>query len=156
MSQTIHDRLKQLGVVLATPAPPVSNYVPTVQSGSLLYISGQLPTKADGVLLKGCLGKDTSVEQAQEAARWCAVNILAQVNAALGGNLGRIVRCVKLGGFVASTPDFFEHHKVMNGCSDFMVAALGDSGKHARFAVGVAALPLGAVVEVDALFEVKA
>jgi enamine deaminase RidA (YjgF/YER057c/UK114 family) len=155
MSQAIHNRLKELGVVLPQPAAPAANYVPFVQSGQMLYISGQLPT-ADGVMVKGCLGNGATVEQGQEAARLCAVNILAQANAALGGNLARIVRCVKLGGFVAATADFFDHPKVMNGASDFMVAALGDAGRHARFAVGVAALPFGALVEVDAVFEVAA
>ena len=153
MPQKIHNRLKELGVVLPQPAAPVSNYVPFVLSGTTLYVSGQLPAK-DGVIIKGCLGKDVTVEQGQEAAKLCAVNILAQVNAALGGNLGRVVRCVKLGGFVASAPEFFDHPKVMNGASDFIVAALGDAGRHARFAVGVAALPFGAAVEVDAVFEV--
>jgi enamine deaminase RidA (YjgF/YER057c/UK114 family) len=120
----------------------------------MLYISGQLPT-AEGVMMKGYLGgQGTRIEQGQEAAKLCAVNILAQANAALGGNLARILRCVKLGGFVASTADFFDHPKVMNGASDFMVGALGDAGRHARFAVGVASLPFGAMVEVDAIFEV--
>ena len=153
MTQNIQARLKDLGVILPTPAVPAANYVPFVLSGSTLYVSGQLPAK-DGVMIKGCLGKDVSIEQGQEAAKLCAINILAQVNAALGGNLSRIVRCVKLGGFVASAPDFFDHPKVVNGASDFIVAALGDAGKHARCAVGVAALPFGVAVEVDAVFEV--
>jgi enamine deaminase RidA (YjgF/YER057c/UK114 family) len=155
MSQAIHNRLKELGVVLPQPSAPAANYVPFVQSGAMLYISGQLPI-ADGMMMKGCLGKGETVGQGQEAARLCAVNILAHANAALGGNLERIVRCVKLGGFIASTPQFFDHPKVMNGASDFMVAVLGDAGRHARFAVGVAALPFGAMVEVDAVFEVSA
>lgn len=154
MPQKIQTRLKELGVTLPTPATPAANYVPFVLSGPTLYVSGQLPAK-DGVMIKGHLGKDVSLEQGQEAAKLCAVNILAQVNAALGGNLGRVVRCVKLGGFVASMPEFFDHPKVMNGASDFMVAALGDAGKHARFAVGVSALPFGVAVEVDAVFEVS-
>jgi enamine deaminase RidA (YjgF/YER057c/UK114 family) len=153
MSQKVQDRLKELGITLPTPAAPAANYVPFVLSGSKLYISGQLPVK-DGVMIKGHLGKDVSIEQGQEAAKLCAINILAQVNAALGGNLDRIVRCNKLGGFVASTPDFYDHPKVVNGASDFMVAALGDAGKHARAAVGVAALPFGVAVEVEAVFEV--
>ena len=155
MSQAIHTRLKEMGVVLPQPAAPAANYVPFVRSGAMLYISGQLPA-ADGVMTKGCLGQGTTVEQGQAAARLCAVNILAQANAALSGDLARILRCVKLGGFVASTPEFFDHPKVMNGASDFMVAALGEAGRHARFAVGVAALPFGALVEVDAVFEVSA
>jgi enamine deaminase RidA (YjgF/YER057c/UK114 family) len=152
---TIQSRLKEMGVTLPTPTAPVANYVPFVLSGSMLYVSGQLPAK-DGVLMKGCLGKDISLEQAQEAAKLCAINILAQASAALGGNLGRIARCVKLGGFVACLPDFYDHPKVVNGASDFIVATLGDAGKHARAAVGVAALPFGAAVEVEAVFEVKA
>jgi enamine deaminase RidA (YjgF/YER057c/UK114 family) len=156
MSQAIHNRLKELGVVLPQPAAPAANYVPFVQSGAMLYISGQLPMK-DGLMVKGYLeGSGAKIEQGQEAARLCAINILAQANVALGGNLARIVRCVKLGGFVASAPDFFDHPKVMNGASDFMVAALGDAGRHARFAVGVASLPFGAMVEADAVFEVAA
>jgi enamine deaminase RidA (YjgF/YER057c/UK114 family) len=155
MSQKIQARLKDLGVTLPQPSAPAANYVPFVLSGNMLYVSGQLPVK-DGVMSKGCLGKDVSIEQGQEAAKLCAVNLLAQANAALGGDLSKIKRCVKLGGFVASMPDFFDHPKVMNGASDFIVAALGDAGKHARFAVGVAALPFGVSVEVDAVFEVAA
>ena len=154
MSQAIHNRLKELGIVLPEPSSPAANYVPFVQAGTMLYISGQLPM-ANSVIMKGRLGQGAAIEQGQEAAKLCAVNILAQANAALSGDLGRIVRCVKLGGFVASTADFFDHPKVMNGASDFMVAVLGDAGRHARFAVGVAALPFGAMVEVDAVFEVK-
>lgn len=154
MSQKVQNRLKELGVTLPTPAAPAANYVPFVLSGSQLYISGQLPTK-DGAMIKGCLGKDISIEQAQEAAKLCAINILAQVNAALSGDLDRVVRCIRLGGFVASAPDFYDQSKIVNGASDFMVAALGDAGKHARAAVGVVALPFGVAVEVEAVFEVK-
>jgi enamine deaminase RidA (YjgF/YER057c/UK114 family) len=155
MPQQIQNRLKEMGIVLPQPATPAANYVPFVLSGNMLYVSGQLPIR-DGKVVQGCLGEDTTIEQGQDAAKLCAVNILAQANAALGGNLARIVRCVKLGGFVASTPKFFDHPKVMNGASDFLVAVLGDAGKHARFAVGVSALPFGAAVEVDAVFEVAA
>ncbi len=154
MPQAIHQRLKDMGVTLPQPSAPAANYVPFVKSGNMLYVSGQLPT-AEGVMTKGCMGAGASVEEGQTAAKLCAINILAQANAALGGDLSKVVRCVKLGGFVASTADFFDHPKVMNGASDFMVAALGDAGRHARFAVGVAALPFGALVEVDAVFEVK-
>lgn len=154
MSQNISNRLKDMGITLPQAAAPAANYVPFVLSGSTLYISGQLPMK-DGTMIKGCLGKETTVEQGQEAAKWCAVNLLAQANAALNGDLGRIVRCIKLGAFVAGTSEFFDQPKVVNGASDFMVAALGDAGRHARFAVGVAALPFGAAVEIDAIFEVS-
>jgi enamine deaminase RidA (YjgF/YER057c/UK114 family) len=153
MPQKIQARLKDMGIVLPQPAAPAANYVPFVISGKSLYVSGQLPVK-DGVMVKGCLGDNVSIEQGQEAAKLCAVNLLAQANAALGGDLSRVVRCVKLGGFVASTPQFFDQPKVMNGASDFMVAALGDAGKHARFAVGVPSLPFGVAIEVDAIFEI--
>lgn len=155
MSQAIHARLKEMGIVLPQAAAPAANYVPFTFSGNTLYIAGQLPSK-DGQMMKGCLGRDVAVEQGYEAARLCAVNILAQANAALSGDLGRITRCLRLGGFVASSPEFFDHPKVVNGASDLIVAALGDAGKHARAAVGVAALPFGVMVEVDAIFEVKA
>jgi len=152
-ASAIQERLQSLGVTLPTPAAPVANYVPFVIAGKTLYISGQLPVGLDGQMVKGQLGRDATLEQGQEAARLCAVNILAQANAALGGDLSRIARCVKLGGFVASTSDFFDHPKVINSASDLIVGALGDAGRHARFAVGVAALPFGAAVEVDAIFE---
>lgn len=154
MSQAIHDRLKEMGITLPQPAGPVANYVPFVLSGTMLFISGQLPVK-DGAMIKGMVDKNMTVLQAQEAAKWCAVNILAQVNVALGGDLSRIVRCVKLGGFVASSAEFTDHPKVVNGASDLMVSALGDAGKHARAAVGVSSLPFGVPVEVDAVFEIK-
>lgn len=149
----IQERLQSLGVTLPTPAAPVANYVPFVISGKTLYVSGQLPVGLDGQMVKGQLGRDATLEQGQQAARLCAINILAQANAALGGDLSRIARCLKLGGFVASTSDFFDHPKVINSASDLIVGALGDAGRHARFAVGVAALPFGAAVEVDAIFE---
>lgn len=152
-ASAIQQRLESLGVTLPTPAAPVANYVPYVMSGKTLYISGQLPVGLDGQMVKGQLGRDATLEQGQDAARLCAVNILAQANAALEGDLSRIARCVKLGGFVASSSDFFDHPKVINSASDLIVGALGDAGRHARFAVGVAALPFGAAVEIDAIFE---
>jgi enamine deaminase RidA (YjgF/YER057c/UK114 family) len=155
MSQIIHNRLKDLGVILPTPALPAANYVPFTVSGKTLYISGQLPFDAAGQMLKGCLGKEVSIEQGQAAAKLCAIGILAQVNMAVGGDFDKIARCLKLGAFVASMPDFFDQPKVVNGASDFMVAVLGDAGRHARFAVGVSALPFGAAVEIDAIFEMK-
>ena len=155
MSQAIAKRLSDLGVTLPEPAAPVANYVPFTISGNTLLISGQLPTGPDGQMVKGHLGSNVSLEKGQEAAKHCAVNLLAQARMALGGDLGRITRCLKLGAFVACTPEFPDHSKVVNGASDFMVAALGDAGRHARFAVGVAALPFGAAVEIDAVFEIK-
>lgn len=154
-ASSIQQRLKDLGVTLPTPAAPVANYVPFVISGHQLFISGQLPADLEGQLVKGQLGRDATLAQGQEAARLCAINILAQAQAALGGDLGRIRRCVKLGGFVASSPDFFDHPKVINSASDLIVGALGDAGRHARFAVGVAALPFGAAVEIDAVFDIE-
>lgn len=149
----INARLATLGIELPTPAAPVASYVPFVISGNTLYISGQLPRQGD-VLLKGCLGNGTSIEEGQAAAKVCAIHILAQAKIALGGDLSRIKRLVKMGGFVASTADFFDHPKVINGASDLMLDVLGDAGKHARFALGVSALPFGAAVEIDAIFEI--
>jgi enamine deaminase RidA (YjgF/YER057c/UK114 family) len=149
-----HNRLKEMGIALPQAAAPVANYVPFVISGNMLYISGQLPAK-DGQMTKGRLGKDVSVEQGYEAAKACALNIVSQASAALGGDLTRVRRCVKLGGFVACSKDFTDHPKVVNGASDFIVAVFGDAGKHARAAVGVPSLPLGACVEVDAVFEIS-
>jgi enamine deaminase RidA (YjgF/YER057c/UK114 family) len=149
------DRLAGNGITLPAVTAPVANYVPAVISGNTLYISGQLPV-LDGVMTKGHLGKDVTIEQGYAAARVCALNIIAQARAALGGDLDRVRRCVKISGFVASVPEFTDHPKVINGASDLIVAAFGEAGKHARAAVGVAALPLGAAVEVEAVFEVEA
>ncbi len=150
----VQKKLQSIGITLPEVKPPVANYVPTTRSGNLLYVSGQLPMK-DGQMTKGHLGKDVTLEQGQDAAKTCALNILAQASAALNGDLDRIVACVKVTGFVSCTPEFTDHPKVINGASDFLVEALGDAGKHARAAVGVSALPLGAAVEVEAIFEVK-
>lgn len=154
MSHPVEERLKARGVVLPQLATPVANYVPYTVSGNTLYISGQLPVVNGAVACKGILGRDVPLEEGQKAAQVCALNILAQAHAATGGDWGRLKRCLRLGGFVASTPDFTDHPKVVNGASDFIVDILGDAGKHARAAVGVAALPLGAAVEVDAIFEI--
>ncbi|MFD1701531.1 RidA family protein [Methylopila henanensis] len=152
MAGQIEAKLGELGVTLPTPAAPVANYVPAVRTGQQLFISGQLPMGPDGVSLTGRLGDGVRIEDAQAAAKLCAINILAQARAALG-DLDRVTRIVKLGAFVASTPEFADHAKVVNGASDFLVEALGDKGRHARSAVGVAALPLGAAVEIDAIIE---
>ncbi len=153
MTSKIDARLAALGITIPDLAPPVANYVPFTISGKTLYISGQLPG-AGGQMTKGHLGKDVSLEDGQKAARVCAINIIAQAKAALG-DLDKISRCLRLGGFVASTPEFTAHPKVVNGASDLIVEVFGDAGKHARAAVGVSALPLGAAVEVDAIFEIK-
>ncbi|MEA2937802.1 MAG: hypothetical protein QOC56_1306 [Alphaproteobacteria bacterium] len=150
----IEKKLADLGIVLPTPPTPVANYVPFVRAGSLLYVSGQVCLGADGKLVaKGKLGDTVSIEDGQKAARACAVNILAQAKVALG-DLDKVIRVVRLGGFINSAPSFVDGPKVMNGASDLMVEALGDKGRHARTTVGVAALPSDAAVEVEGLFEV--
>lgn len=151
---SILSRLADLGIVLPAVTPPVASYVPVVIEGNLIFVSGQLPVR-DGEMIKGHLGRDVSLEEGQRAAQLCALNILAQVSAALDGQLDRIARCVKLGGFVACTADFTDHPKVINGASDLMLQVLGDAGKHARAAVGVPSLPLGAAVEVEAVLALR-
>jgi enamine deaminase RidA (YjgF/YER057c/UK114 family) len=153
MAGTIEARLATLGIVLPVPAAPVANYVPWVVTGDLVFIAGQV-TLVDGKpQFIGQLGREFGVEDGAKAARLCAVNILAQVKAACG-DLDRVARCVKLTGFVSATADFKDHPKVVNGASDLMVEAFGDKGRHARAAVGVASLPLGVAVEVDAIFQI--
>ncbi|PZO00743.1 MAG: hypothetical protein DCF28_10970 [Alphaproteobacteria bacterium] len=147
-------RLADLGIVLPEPAKAVANYVGFVRTGNLLHISGQLSNDASGGL-KGTVGVDVTQEQAVEGARLCGINLLAQMAAALDGDLDRVVRVVKLGGFVQAGPDFVAVPAVINGCSDLMVEVFGDAGRHARAAVGVYKLPLGFAVEVDAVVEVK-
>jgi enamine deaminase RidA (YjgF/YER057c/UK114 family) len=155
MTGTIESKLTELGIALPTPAAPVANYVGFVRTGRLLVVSGQLCLGADGKLVaKGKLGAGVSVEDGQQAARVCAVNLLAQVKAALG-DLDKVTRVVRLGGFINSHPDFLDGPKVMNGASDLMVSLFGDKGRHARTTVGVAVLPLDAAVEVEGIFEVK-
>ena len=149
----IDGRLNELGVVLPQPVAPVANYVPFVRSGNLVHISGQISIDASGGI-KGTVGVDVDLETAQKAARLCGVNLLAQMKAACDGDLDRVVRVVKLGGFVQAGPDFIDIPKVINGCSDLMVEVLGDVGRHARSAVGVYRLPLGFAVEVDAVVEI--
>lgn len=147
-------RLQELGITLPTPPAPVASYVPYVVSGNLVYVSGQVSVDASGGI-KGKLGDAIEVEEGQAAARLCALNLLAQVKAACGGDLDRVKRVVKLGGFVNVAPDFSPIPQVVNGCSDVMVAVFGDAGRHARSAVGVANLPLDFAVEVDGIFELE-
>ncbi|RZJ17286.1 MAG: RidA family protein [Brevundimonas sp.] len=147
-------RLTELGITLPEAAKPVASYVSYVRSGNTLTISGQLSNDANGGI-KGTVGVDVTPEQAQAAARLCGLNLLAQISAAVDGDLDRVVRVVKLGGFVQAGPDFIAIPAVINGCSDLMVDVFGDAGKHARSAVGVYKLPLGFAVEVDAVVEVK-
>ena len=148
----VEERLKSLGVTLPEPVAPVANYVPFVRSGALVHISGQVSTDASGGI-KGIVGEEVDLETAQRAARLCGINLIAQMKAAADGDLGRVRRVVKLGGFVQVAADFFDIPKVVNGCSDLMVEAFGDPGRHARSAVGVYRLPLNFSVEVDAVVE---
>jgi enamine deaminase RidA (YjgF/YER057c/UK114 family) len=155
MTGTVESKLAELGITLPTPAAPVANYVGFVRTGRLLMVSGQLCLGPDGKLVaKGKLGAGVSVEDGQKAARVCAINLLAQAKSALG-DLEKVTRVVRLGGFINSDPAFLDGPKVMNGASDLMVALFGDKGRHARTTVGVAVLPLDAAVEVEGLFEVK-
>jgi len=154
MPHDIEARLSELGIDLPAAPRPAANYVPYVVSGNLVFIAGQVPATPQGLKYQGKLGADLSIEDGQAAARICAVNILAQVKAACGGDLRRVVRCVKLGGFVNATADFVDHPKVVNGASDLIVEVLADAGKHARFAVGAPSLPFDVAVEIDAVFEI--
>ena len=155
MAGVVEKKLVDLGIVLPIPAAPVANYVGLVRTGSLLIVSGQLCLDGDGKLVaKGKLGADVSVEDGQKAARACAINLLAQIKVALG-DLDKVQRVVRLGGFINATPDFLETPKVMNGASDLMVTAFGDRGRHARTTIGVSVLPLDAAVEVEGIFEVS-
>jgi enamine deaminase RidA (YjgF/YER057c/UK114 family) len=149
----IEARLQELGITLPTPPAPVASYVPFVIVGNVVHVSGQVSVDASGGI-KGKLGDAIEVEEGQAAARLCALNLLAQVKAACGGDLDRVKRVVKLNGFVNVTPEFSPIPQVMNGCSDLMVQVFGDAGKHARSAVGMANLPMDFAVEVDGLFEI--
>ncbi len=151
---TINKNLEKLGIVLPEPIAPIANYVPFAKSGNQIFISGQLPIQNGEVKFIGKLGDDISVEDGQKAARICAINILANLNVACGGDLDKVVRCVKLGIFVNAVPDFENHPAVANGASDLMVEVFGEKGKHARFAMGAGSLPRGVAVEVDAIFEI--
>ena len=154
MAGAVEKKLAELGITLPTAAAPVANYVGFVRTGNLLVVSGQICLGADGALVaKGKLGADVSVEDGQKAARACAVNLLAQIKAALG-DLDKVQRVVRLGGFVNAAPTFLDGPKVLNGASDLMVTAFGDKGRHARTTVGVSALPMDAAVEVEGMFEV--
>lgn len=154
MSGTIEKRLASLGITLPTPAAPIANYVGFVRTGNLLIISGQVCFDADGQLIaKGKLGAGVSIEQGVAAARGCAINLLAQVKAAIG-DLDNVKQVLRLGGFVNSAPDFVDGPKVLNGASDMMVEVFGDKGRHTRSTIGVASLPADAAVEIEGMFEV--
>lgn len=149
----IEARLAELGVSLPVAAAPAANYLPYVISGNQVFVSGQISQNADG-LIKGKLGAELTVEDGAAAAKACAISLLAQLKAATGGDIDRMVRLVKLVGFVNSTADFTDQPKVINGASDFFVEALGDAGRHARSAVSAASLPFGVAVEIEAIFEI--
>ncbi|WP_313009131.1 MULTISPECIES: RidA family protein [Brevundimonas] len=151
---SIEARIAELGLTLPEPAKPVASYVSYVRSGNQVTISGQLSNDANGGI-KGTVGVDVTPEQALEAARLCGLNLIAQIKAACDGDLDRVVRIVKLGGFVQAGPDFTAIPAVINGCSDMMVEVFGEAGKHARSAVGVYKLPLGFAVEIDAIVEIR-
>ncbi len=150
----MHAKLQELGFELPQAAAPAANYVPYVVSGNHVFVAGQIPFLNGEKMHLGKLGENLSVEQGQEAARACALNILAQVGAAVNGDWSKVKRCVKLGGFVSCTADFTDHPSVINGASDLIVEVMGKQGKHARFAVGAPNLPLGVAVEIDAVFEI--
>lgn len=149
------ERLQELGITLEEAPKSMANYVPFVQIGNMIYISGQLPFKEGVLLYKGKLGDNVTLEEGQLAARQCAINIITQLKAACQGDLSKVERCVRLGGFVNCTNDFEAHPKVINGASDLMVAVFGEAGKHARAAIGTSSLPLGVSVEVEASFLLK-
>jgi len=153
----IEQRLSELGITLPPAPAPAANYVPYVRSGNLIFVSGQVCFGPDGTLAdqhKGKLGANVSDEMGREAARICALNVIAQVKAALDGDLNKVMRCVRLGGFINTTPDYAAIPQIMNGASDLMVEIFGEAGKHARSTVGVAELPMDCAVEVEAVFEV--
>jgi enamine deaminase RidA (YjgF/YER057c/UK114 family) len=150
---TVEERLAAIGITLPEPVAPVANYAPFVRSGSLVHISGQISIDSEGGV-KGVVGQDLDLQQAVAAAQLCGVNLIAQMKAACGGDLLRVVRVVKLNGFIQAGPDFFDVPKVINGCSDLMVLAFGEAGRHARSSVGVYRLPLNFAVEIDAVVEI--
>jgi len=155
MAGRIEARLKELGIELPQASAPAANYVPFARSGNLLFMAGQICVWNGEIKHRGKLGRDLKLEQGVEAARICALNLIAQARAALDGDLDRVVRCVRLGGFVNSIESFTDQPKVVNGASDLMVQVFGDAGRHARTAVGTNVLPLDVAVEVEAIFEVR-
>jgi enamine deaminase RidA (YjgF/YER057c/UK114 family) len=154
MSGRIDTRLKELSITLPKATPPVASYVPYVISGNLVFISGQVTFGPQGLEYIGQLGKEFTVEEGQAAARLCALNVIAQLREACGGNLDRVTRCVKVTGFVNAVQGFAQHPEVINGASDTIVQVFGDIGRHARAAVGAGSLPRNVAVEVEAIFEI--
>lgn len=154
MTLHVEDRLKELGIELPTPSAPGANYVPFVRTGNLVFLTGQLSQWNGERRFIGKLGREFGVEEGQQAARLCALNLLAHLRTAVDGDLDRVVRCVRLAGYINSVPDFVAQSQVMNGASDLFVEVLGEAGRHARMAVGVAVLPYDVAVEVEGVFEV--
>ena len=155
MPSRIDDRLRELGIELPIPSAPGANYVPFVRSGNLVFLTGQLSQWNGERRFIGKLGREFGVDEGRQAARLCALNLIAHLRSALDGDLDRVARCVRLAGFVNSTPDFADQSQVMNGASDLFVEVFGEAGRHARMAVGVAALPYDVAVEVEGVFEVR-
>ena len=151
----IKERLAELGIVLPTPMAPLANYVPFVRSGNMVVVSGQIPALDGKVAFTGKVGAEVSEDDGRKAARLCLINVLAQLNMALDGDLDGVVRVIRLGGFIASPPEFTRHAVVMNGASDLAVEVFGDAGRHARSTIGVPSLPADAAVEVEGMFEVR-
>ena len=154
MTSRIDARLKDLGITLPAPPAPVASYVPSVKSGTLVFLSGQIPMTSEGLQYVGIIGQELSLEDGKAAARLCAINILAQIRAACDGDLDRVKRCVKLTVFVNAVPGYSQHPEIANGASDLMVEVFGEHGKHTRAAVGAGSLPRNVACEVDAIFEI--
>ena len=154
MTGRIDAKLKDLGIELPAPPTPVASYVPTVRTGNLVFISGQITAAPEGLKYVGTVGKEVSLEDGKAAARLCAINLLAQIKAACGGDLDRVTRCVKLSVFVNAVPGFTQHPEIANGASDLMVEVFGEAGKHARAAMGAGSLPRNVACEVEAIFEI--
>ncbi|RQR35481.1 RidA family protein [Burkholderia sp. Bp9143] len=153
MGTSLEQRLRGIGIEMSPPVTPGANFAATKRVGNLLYVSGQVPVSGGVDRYVGKLGADLSLEDGQAAARLCAINVLSQVNQAVGGDFDQVLGCVRLGGFVNAAPDFKDHPKVLNGASDLVIAILGDAGRHTRAAVGCNSLPRNVAVEVDAIFE---
>jgi enamine deaminase RidA (YjgF/YER057c/UK114 family) len=155
MPGAIETRLSDLDITLPQAPAPVASYVPFVRTGNLVFVAGQIPIAGGDIVYKGACGGDLTVEDGAAAARLCALNIIAQVHAACAGDLDRVIRCVRLGGYVNATPDFVDHPKVLNAASELIVEIFGEAGRHVRIAVGASNLPLGVAVEIDAVFEIS-
>jgi len=154
MAGQIEAKLAELGITLPTPMAPIANYVPAVQTGNLVFVSGQVPAVNGKMLKTGKIGQDLNLEEGKAAARQCLINVIVHLKAACGGDLDRVRRVVRLGGFIAASPYFVDHAQVMNGASDLAVAVFGEAGRHARTTIGVPSLPIDAPVEVEGLFEI--